>query len=113
VRHHTLRLFIRSAPGFPTSPLSSATTYVVLPKENHMQLVEAATPDRKSGGAQPRDLQFRGPFLEMFFDSASLTIVIPPVPACRGTEAIPGHHPLVVCRLARPLTSQHLWLSKT
>ena len=26
---------------------------------------------------------------------------------------IPGHHSLVVCRHARPLTSQHLWLSKT
>jgi hypothetical protein len=29
-----------------------------------------------SSRAQSRDLQFRGPFLEMFFDSASLTIVI-------------------------------------
>ena len=27
-------------------------TYVVLPKENHMQLTEAATLDRKSGGAE-------------------------------------------------------------
>ena len=27
--------------------------------------------------AQSRDLQFRGPFLEIFFDSASLTTVIP------------------------------------
>jgi hypothetical protein len=26
--------------------------------------------NRKSGGAQPRDLQFSGPFLEMFFDRA-------------------------------------------
>jgi hypothetical protein len=42
---------VRSVPGFPTSPLSPATTYVVLPKENHMQLIEAATLDRKSGGA--------------------------------------------------------------
>jgi hypothetical protein len=41
-----------SVPGFPTSPLSSATTYVVLLKENHMQLTEAATLDRKSGGAE-------------------------------------------------------------
>jgi hypothetical protein len=33
-----------------------------------MQLAEAATFDRKSG--EPRDLQFRGPFVEMFFDRA-------------------------------------------
>ncbi len=44
-------LFIRSEPGFPTSPLSPATTYVVLLKENHMQLTEAAALDRKSGEA--------------------------------------------------------------
>jgi hypothetical protein len=43
---------IRSVPGFPTSPLSPATTYVVLPKENHMQLTEAPTLDRKSGGSR-------------------------------------------------------------
>jgi hypothetical protein len=46
----------------------SSATYVVLPKENHMQLTEAATLDRKSG--KPRDLQFRGPLVEMFFDRA-------------------------------------------
>ena len=40
---------IPSVPGFPTSPLSLATTYVVLSKENHVQLTEAATLDRKSG----------------------------------------------------------------
>ncbi len=44
-------LFTRSEPGFPTSPLSPATTYVVLLKENHMQLTEAAALDRKSGEA--------------------------------------------------------------
>jgi hypothetical protein len=43
---------IPSVPGFPTSPLSPETTYVVLPKENHMQLTEAATLDRKSGEAE-------------------------------------------------------------
>jgi hypothetical protein len=51
-----LSLVIPSVPGFPTSPPSPATTYVVLPKENHMLLTEAATLDRKSG--EPRDLQF-------------------------------------------------------
>src|SRR5580700_5629481 len=47
----TLPFVIPSVPGFPPSPLSPATTYVVLPKENHMQLTEAATLDRKSGEA--------------------------------------------------------------
>jgi hypothetical protein len=43
---------IPSVPGFPTSPLSPATTYVALPKENHMQSTEAPTLDRKSGEAE-------------------------------------------------------------
>src|SRR5450631_1890304 len=47
-----LLFVIRSVPGFPTSPLSPTATYVVLPKENHMKLTEAATLDRKSGGAE-------------------------------------------------------------
>ncbi len=41
-----------SVPGFPTSPLSPAPTYVVLPKENHMLSTEAAALDRKSGEAE-------------------------------------------------------------
>src|SRR5277367_536270 len=48
----TLPFVIPTVPGFPTSPLSPATTYVVLFKENHMQLTEAATLHRKSGGAE-------------------------------------------------------------
>jgi hypothetical protein len=44
-----LSFVIPSVPGFPTS--LNSTTYVVLPKENHMQLTEAATLDRKSGEA--------------------------------------------------------------
>ena len=40
------------SPGFPASPLSLATTYVVLPKENHLQSAETATLDRKSGEAE-------------------------------------------------------------
>jgi hypothetical protein len=50
--HRPFLFVIPSVPGFPTSPLSPATTYVVLLKENHMQLTEAATLDRKSGGAE-------------------------------------------------------------
>ena len=40
-----------SVPGFPTSQLLPATAYVVLLKENYIQLIEAATLDRKSGEA--------------------------------------------------------------
>jgi hypothetical protein len=46
------KIVIPSVPGFPASPLSLATTYVVLPKENHMQSTEAATLDRKSREAE-------------------------------------------------------------
>ena len=35
-----------------------------------MKCTNAIKFHRKSGGAQPRDLQFPGPFLEMFFDRA-------------------------------------------
>jgi hypothetical protein len=37
-----------------------------------------------SSRAKSRDLQFRGPLLEMFFDSASLTIVISTEPSPEG-----------------------------
>jgi hypothetical protein len=48
----TLSFVIPSVPGFAISPLSPATTYVVLFEENHMHLTEAATLDRKSGEAE-------------------------------------------------------------
>jgi hypothetical protein len=35
-----------------------------------MQLINATALDRKSGGAQWRDLRFSGPFLEMFSTEA-------------------------------------------
>jgi hypothetical protein len=47
-----LPFVIPSVPGFSTSPLSLATTYVVLSQENHMQSTEAANLDRKSGEAE-------------------------------------------------------------
>jgi hypothetical protein len=46
-----LSFVIPSEAEFPTSRRSAETTYVVLPKENHMPLTEAATLDRKSGEA--------------------------------------------------------------
>jgi hypothetical protein len=48
----TLPFVIPSVPGFPTSPRSPATTCVVLTQENHMQMTEVATLDRKSGKAE-------------------------------------------------------------
>jgi hypothetical protein len=47
--NNPLLFVIPSVPGFPASLLSPATTDVVLSKENHTQLTEAATLDRKSG----------------------------------------------------------------
>ena len=40
-----------------------------------MMLINATALDRKSGGAQWRDLRFSGPFLEMFFDSERVRAV--------------------------------------
>jgi hypothetical protein len=91
VRHHTLRLFIPSVPGFPASQLSPVPLMWFSLKRTHVvdrsQLSTGNPGEPTCPGVPWRDLQFHGPFLEMFFDSASLTIVIPPVPACRGTEA--------------------------
>src|ERR1700733_8236046 len=74
-----------SVPGFPASPLSPATTYVVLSKENHMQLIEAATLDRKSGEAEGSAVRHScAPPLP----AHNLSFVILPAPACCGSEAL-------------------------
>jgi hypothetical protein len=44
-------------PGFPASLLSATTTDVVLSNENHTQLTEAATLDRKSGEVEGSAVQ--------------------------------------------------------
>ena len=64
-------LFVCSLERTRISYLTALTgaTYVVLPKENHMQLAEATRLDGKSGGAER--LQFDGPFVEIFFDRAN------------------------------------------
>jgi hypothetical protein len=41
----------RSVPGFPTSQLPETTTYATLRKERRMNLINATTLNRKSGGA--------------------------------------------------------------
>jgi hypothetical protein len=48
----------RSVPGFPTVRLSPATTFAALRKESRMKPTEATALNRKSGGAQWRDLRF-------------------------------------------------------
>jgi len=50
--NNPLLFVIPSVPGFPASLLSPTTTDVVLSKENHTQLSEVTTLDRKSGGAE-------------------------------------------------------------
>src|ERR1700726_1881769 len=55
------KVVIPSEAGFTTSQALNTATYVVPPKENHMQLTEATTLNRKSGEA---DLRFHGPLLE-------------------------------------------------
>ncbi len=47
---------------------AQSTTYAVFLKENRTMLINATDLDRKSGGAQWRDLRFAGSFLEMLFD---------------------------------------------
>jgi hypothetical protein len=68
----------------PPSPLSSrpkrtrisyfallaTSTFAALRRESRMQFPEATGLDRKSGGAEWRDLRFSSPFLKMFFDRA-------------------------------------------
>jgi hypothetical protein len=72
----------------PPSPLSSrpkrpwisyfallaTTTCAALRKESRMQIIKATGLDRKSGGAQWRDLRFSGPFLGMFFDRGVMNL---------------------------------------
>jgi hypothetical protein len=50
--HGPLLFVIPSALGFPTSPISQATTYVVLRQENHILFTEATTLNRKFGGGE-------------------------------------------------------------
>jgi hypothetical protein len=49
-----------------------------------MMVINATALDRKSGGAQWRDLRFSGPFLEMFFDRAQRSREISVRKLCLG-----------------------------
>jgi len=59
-----------------------ATTYVVLPKENHMQSTEAATLDRKSGAAEGSAVR-----LSVFPNSSCQPPT--PKPRCHPAPAVP------------------------
>jgi hypothetical protein len=59
---------LSSRPGFPATLHWTRSRVRLSLKERRMRSVNATKFHRKSGGAKPRDLQFRGPFLEMFFD---------------------------------------------
>ena len=50
-----------------------------------MMLINATDLDRKSGGAQWRDLRFSGPFLEMFVDRGSVV---------EGPAVLSGYSPI-------------------
>jgi hypothetical protein len=47
--------------------LLATITCAALRRESRMQIIKATGLDRKSGGAQWRDLRFSGSLLEMFF----------------------------------------------
>jgi hypothetical protein len=49
--------------------LLATSTSAALRKESRMQIMKATSLDRKSGGAQWRDLRFGCRILEMFFDN--------------------------------------------
>jgi hypothetical protein len=81
----------------------TSATYVVLPKENHMQLSEAAALDRKSGGAEgsavPRTFPgnvFRicGPTRS----TVSINQVEPGTPPLHWAEVFGQFQPRVPCR---------------
>ena len=47
-------------------------------KERRTEYINATNLDRKSGGAQWRDLRFSDPFLEMFFETEGSRAFGPP-----------------------------------
>jgi hypothetical protein len=62
----------RSVPGFPATLHWTSPSVRLSVRERRMSCINAITFHRKSGGAKWRDLQFRGPFLEMCFDTRAV-----------------------------------------
>jgi hypothetical protein len=60
----------RSVPGFPATLHWTRPRVRLSVKERRMKSINATKFHRKSGGGKSRDLQFRRPLLEMFFDRA-------------------------------------------
>jgi hypothetical protein len=84
-----------SRPGFPATLHWTRSRLRLSLKERCMRSVNATKFHRKSGGEQPtcpgvpwRDLQFCGPFLEMFFDRAQH--------GAEGIGRVPHYNPLLL-----------------
>jgi hypothetical protein len=76
----------RSVPGFPTSRLLATATFAALLRESRMPFISATSLNRKSGGAQWRDLQssrkvenptFQPPPASSIFEVCGVTAVSP------------------------------------
>jgi hypothetical protein len=74
--------------------LLATATCAALRRESRMQIPNTTGLNRKSGGAQWRDLRFSGPFLGMFFDRAKwrdlwfpFRVFTAPAKGCRSIES--------------------------
>ena len=82
----TLSFVIPSEPGFPTSQLSPPPLMWFSLKRT---TCSRPKPQLLTGNpGKPRDLRFRGPFLEMFFDRAYPDFL----PRCTGNDRVCGSH---------------------
>ena len=65
---------LSSRPGFPATQCWTKPRLRLSLKERRMECAKATNLNRKSGGAQPRDLRFSRPYLEMFVGLSSRLI---------------------------------------
>jgi hypothetical protein len=79
---------LSSRPGFPATQHWTKPRVRLSLKERRITFANATKFNRKSGGAQPRDLQFSGPLLEMFFDRAYPDFL----PRSTGHDHVCGFH---------------------
>src|SRR5579863_8741010 len=91
----------RSEPEFPASLHWTGPRVRLSLKERRMMLDNATNLYRKFGVAKRRDLRFRGPFVEMFFDGAKrLTDLSREQRSVRGVE---GPRRCLSCRCCSKL----------
>jgi hypothetical protein len=57
---------LSSRPGFPATLRRTRPRARLSVRERRMKYINVTNSYRKSGGAEPRDLQFCGPLMEMF-----------------------------------------------